>query len=492
MKNKPEQQVAASSDNDNQTLIDAVTRQAEQFGQILAKSILNRTASDPEAVENDKSALAGTLISTILSTLLKAEMDAHLGYSKYQHTKPESGAEVDAHDQDSQDEYPDKQEAGGNSSPSPTSSESLADDSEEKRQKRNYRNGSYKRNVKTSKGKLSVDFPRDRNGTFNSIVLPKGKNSIFDIEDKILSMAALGNSTREIANIVQTFTDVEVSHEYVHNVVENYKDRVSEWKNTSLEGRLFPFIFLDCTYIPVRTASGRSAKRPLYVVLGIDSTGHKELIDFEIIGETETLTGWQTILMNLHDKRKLKHMMFVCSDGVVGLNKVIKGIYPDAIHQRCIVHLVRNSVEFVTSKQLSAWCKDFRAVYSAPDLAAAEEALSALSEKWRDKAPLAVNFVKTRFEACIQQLFSYPPAIRQVVYTTNAIESVNSSLKEVINKGCFKDAGSVMSVLHLRYEKVLKKRWSRTVHNWPLILSDLLKYEKTKVLMSKHAGVATL
>ena len=166
MNNKPKQQVAASSDSDNQTLIDEVTRQAEQFGQLLAESILNRTASDPEAVENDKSALAGTLISTILSTLLKAEMDAHLGYSKYQHTKPESGAEVDAHDQDSQDEYPDKQEAGGNSSPSPTSSESLADDSEEKRQKRNYRNGSYKRNVKTSKGKLSVDFPRDRNGTF--------------------------------------------------------------------------------------------------------------------------------------------------------------------------------------------------------------------------------------------------------------------------------------------------------------------------------------
>lgn len=469
MKNKPKQQAAASSDSNNQTLIDEVTRQAEQFGQILAKSILNRTASAPETVENDKSALAGTLISTIFSTLLKAEMDANLGHSKDQHTKPESDAEVDAHDQDSQDEYPDKQEAGGNSSPSPTSSESLADDSEEKRQKRNY-----------------------CNGTFNPIVLPKGKNSIFDIEDKILSMAALGNSTREIANIVQTFTDVEVSHKYVHNVVENYKARVSEWKNTSLEGRLFPFIFLDCTYIPVRTASGRSAKRPLYVVLGIDSTGHKELIDFEIIRKTETLTGWQTILMNLHDKRKLKHMMFVCSDGVVGLNKVIKGIYPDAIHQRCIVHLVRNSVEFVTSKQRAAWCKDFKAVYSAPDLAAAEEALSTLSEKWKDKAPLAVNFVKTRFEACIQPLFSYPPAIRQVVYTTNAIESVNSSLKEVINKGCFKDAGCVMSVLHLRYEKVLKKRWSRTVNNWPLILSDLQKYENTKVLMSKPSGLVTL
>lgn len=428
--------------------------------------------------------IQGTIANTIQS-IVQAEMDTHIGFAKYEHAKSESGDASFGDLPSSQSVLSSGSGEDGNGSPCQSPEASSARKSGNKQ---NYRNGSYARTVKTNVGKVQVQFPRDRAGTFDSFVLPKGNNDITNMQDKILTLAAHGSSTREVSEIIKTMLGVDVSHEYVHSVVEGFTSRVKEWKERSLNGKFYPFLFLDCIYFVVRNLAGVAEKRPLYVILGINQDGHKEVVDFEFIGSSESVRGWEFMLDRLQ-KRGLQDPLFMSSDGVVGLGKLIRAMFPTAIHQRCVVHFVRNTRDLVPSSRRAEWMKDLKAVYSAPDLPSSQEALVKLIDKWQGLARLAVNKVKQEYSTIIAPLFELPYAVRKVVYTTNAIEAVNSSLREVANKGCFKDAGSIESLLLLRIERVLSKRWSRQVPNWTKVLQGLLEYDKTKAIVSKHTGL---
>ncbi len=374
--------------------------------------------------------LGTAVLSKLLTMLMCAEMDAFLGYERYVHTTSGQASE------------------------------------------RNYRNGFYWREVITNNGPLKVAYPRDRLGKFASVILPKGVRDISHLQDKLLELAALGSSTRKMSIIVRSLLGVQVSHEYVHRVLERFVQQVRLWQQSNLSGRSFPFLFLDCTFVPIRDAANTAIKRPLYVVMGIDDTGHKAILDFDFLGNKETLDGWKQMLNRLC-ARGLTAPYFVCSDGVVGLNKVIASFFPQAHHQRCIVHLVRNSLDYITNQQRAAWCQDLKAVYRAADEDSAREALASLEHKWQGTATPAVTLIKMRFNSTILPLLSLPPHIRQVVYTTNAIEAVNSSLQNVLPQGSFKSTGSVLSMLYLRVCKVLEPRWLTPEPDWELIATEL-------------------
>lgn len=456
----------------------------DTLSQAIAKHLMEMKSAgeDPRASIND---FFSSLIARTVESILQAEMDAHIGFRRYQHSDSESEAVSDG-DPSSQSVQSTGSVDADNGSPCQSTAEASSE--QKAGRKRNYRNGSYPRTIKTAEGELHINFPRDREGSFESIILPKGCKDITGMQDKILTLAALGSSTREVAEIIKALLKVEVSHEYVHSVIEGYVSRVKDWKMRSLKDQHFPFLFMDCIYLPVRNAAGVAEQRPLYVILGIDQDGHKDILDFEIIGNNESVRGWEFMLDRLV-KRGLKDPLFMCSDGIVGLGKLCKALFPSAIHQRCIVHFVRNLRDLVPSKDRPDFIKDFKAVYNAADLQSSQEALKAFVDKWQDKARLATNKVKQEYGTIIAPLFDLPFAVRKVVYTTNAIEAVNSSLRKVINKGCFKDTGSIEALLLLRIERVLSKRWSRQIANWPRVLQGLLECEKTKAIVSKHTGL---
>jgi len=333
----------------------------------------------------------------------------------------------------------------------------------------NSRNGSSKKTIQSEDGELELSIPRDRNGSFEPILVPKHQRRIAGLDEKILALYARGNSTRDIsAQLEELYGGAKISAAVISDVIESVSEDAKAWQSRPLD-EVYPIVYLDALYVNIKV-SGRVSKRAVYVVLGIDREGDKQLLGLWVgEAETEGAKFWLKVLTDLKN-RGLKDILIACCDGLKGFPQAIEALYPYTQVQLCIVHLMRNCMKYVPWKDRKAVAADLKPIYQAATLAESEAALDAFAAKW-DEAYPAVSQVWIRHWENVIPIFDYPMEIRRVIYTTNAIESVNRSLRKVIKtKAVFPSEDAVFRLMYLAMNNISKK-WNRPIKNWRAALS---------------------
>ena len=334
---------------------------------------------------------------------------------------------------------------------------------------KNSRNGSSKKTVQSEDGELELSIPRDRNGSFEPILVPKHQRRLAGLDEKILALYARGMSTRDIsAQLKELYGGATISASVISEVIDTVSEDVKAWQARPLE-EIYPIVYLDALYVNIKV-SGRVSKRAVYVVLGIDREGEKQLLGLWIgEAEAEGAKFWLKVLTDLKN-RGLKDILIACCDGLKGFPQAIEAVYPQTQVQLCIVHLMRNCMKYVPWKDRKAVAKDLKPIYQAATLAESEAALDAFAEKW-DEAYPAISQIWIRHWENVIPIFDYPMEIRRVIYTTNAIESLNRSLRKVIKtKAVFPDEAAVCRLMYLAMNNIAKK-WNRPIKDWRAALS---------------------
>lgn len=345
---------------------------------------------------------------------------------------------------------------------------------------KNRRNGYGTKTLKTTHGEVEIEVPRDRDGTFEPQIVPKRKKDVSEIENKVLAMYARGMSQRDISSTIEDIYGFSVSHEMISDITDAVLPDLEEWRNRTLK-KCYAFIFVDCLYVTLR--SGYEAKEyAVYVILGIDLNGHKEILGLWL-SESESKNYWMQVFDELK-LRGVEDVFFISMDGVSGLEDGAKAIFPNVIVQRCIVHLIRNSIKYVPTKDYKKFTQDLKKIYSAPNLKAAQNSFDNFCRTW-EQYPGAVDVWKRNFKY-VEQLFDHGSSVRKVMYTTNAIEAINSSFRKVTKKGAFPNENSLFKLLYLRC-KELEKKWSdSTIQNWSMVLNQLMIKEQFKARIEKY------
>ena len=328
---------------------------------------------------------------------------------------------------------------------------------------RNSRNGYSYKTVQSEHGEMPLAIPRDRTGEFEPILVPKHQRRLAGLDEKILALYARGMSTRDISAQLDELYGVEISAALISDVTDAVSEEVKAWQSRPLD-ELYPILYLDALYVNIKV-SGRVSKRAVYVVLGITREGAKVLLGLWIgDAETEGAKFWLKVLTDLKN-RGLKDILIACCDGLKGFPQAIEAVYPHTQVQLCIVHLIRNCLRYVPWKDSKAITADLKPIYQAATLEEAEAALDAFAAKWDEHYP-AVSQIWIRHWENIIPIFDYPMEIRKVIYTTNAIESVNRSLRKVIKtKAVFPDEASVFKLMYLAMNNI-SKRWNRPIKTW--------------------------
>jgi putative transposase len=331
----------------------------------------------------------------------------------------------------------------------------------------NSRNGSYKKKLKGDFGEMDVAVPRDRNGSFEPIIVPKGESRFKGFDDKIISMYARGMTTRDIQSHLEEIYGVEVSPTLISQVTEAVTEEVRLWQNRPLED-VYPIVYLDAVRIKVKH-NGQIIKKAVYLAIAVTLAGVKEVLGMWA-AETEGAKFWLNILTELRN-RGVKDILIACVDGLKGFPEAIEAVYPDTQVQLCIVHLVRNSLNFVSWKQRKEMADDLKEVYSAVTVEQAETNLASFGEKWDETHPRVSQSWRNNWQRIIPY-FSYPPEIRRVIYTTNTIESLNMSLRKVTkNRGSFPNDEAMFKLLYLALNNIAK-RWTMPIKNWKSALNQ--------------------
>ena len=343
--------------------------------------------------------------------------------------------------------------------------------SHEEKKDDNRRNGKgATKTLKTTDGEYDVTMPRDRDGSFEPILVPKRKRIIEDLSEQITLLYAKGNSIRDIKDILKGIYGTRINEEFISEATSMVSEEVREWKKRPLKS-IYTIIYMDCLYTSIRE-EGKSKKEAVYVALGIDITGKKEIIGFWE-GESESSSFWYGVLEEIKE-RGVKDILFLCTDGVTGFKEILEQAYPKTIHQRCIVHIIRNMTPCVPKKEMKGLCEDLKYIYKVNTIEEAEAGIQSFKEKYKNNRIL-IKKLENNKESMLN-LYNYSENIRKLIYTTNAIESVNSSLRKVTNgKGCFVSKEALEKVLYLRV-KELSKKWNRsTKSNWAMILNELIE-----------------
>lgn len=335
------------------------------------------------------------------------------------------------------------------------------------KQTENRRNGYITKNVKTSMGEITVDVPRDRDGSFEPYIIPKRTKDISDIDKKVLSMYAKGMSQRDISSTIEDIYGFKISHETISQITDCVLEELNEWQSRPLK-KCYPFVFVDCMYVTMRYEY-ESKESAVYTILGYDIDGHKDILGIWL-NETESKHSWMQIFDEIKT-RGVEDIFFISMDGVSGLEDGAKEIFKGVIVQRCIVHLIRNSLKYVPSKDYKKFTANLKLIYSAPNLKTAQSEFEKFKTTWA-KYSGAVDVWKRNFKH-IEQLFDYPSAIRKIMYTTNAIESVNSSFRKVTKKGAFPNENALFKLLYLRVTELYKKWEDSTIQNWSMVRNQL-------------------
>jgi putative transposase len=310
--------------------------------------------------------------------------------------------------------------------------------------------------------------PRDRDGTFEPQLIRKGQRRLPGFDEKVIALYARGMTTREIQGHLKDLYQVEVSPALISVVTDAVLEDVRAWQSRPLEA-VYPIVYLDAIHVKMR-ASGHIQTQAVYVALALTLEGEKELLGLWV-GEAEGAKFWLGVLSELKN-RGLEDMLIAAIDGLKGFPEAIESVYPKTQVQLCIVHLVRGSLRYVSWKERKAVGRDLRAIYRAPTLEAAEHALEAFEAKWDARFPMISRKWRSNWTN-LTPFFDYPPEIRKVMYTTNAIESINAQLRKVTKKrGAFPTPDAVRKVLYLAMLKA-SERWTRPVQDWPAALNHL-------------------
>lgn len=329
------------------------------------------------------------------------------------------------------------------------------------RRARNSRNGSSKKTVITEQGKLPVDIPRDRYSTFEPLLVPKGRRRIEGLDEKVIALYARGNSTRDIQAQMEALYGVELSPTLIAQITDAVSDEVRQWQSRPLE-RVYPIVYLDAIHVKVRQ-EGRVSSHAIYVVLGVTLEGIKDVLGLWI-SANEGAKFWLKVLTDLKN-RGVDDIVIACVDGLKGFPEAIEAVFPKTQVQLCIVHLIRNSLKFVHWQQRKAVADALKPIYRAATVEAAEDALTAFAETWDATYP-NISAIWLRHWEHVIPFFSYPEDIRRVIYTTNAIESLNRSLRKVLKtKGALPSPESVFKLLYLALRNISQK-WTRPIANW--------------------------
>ena len=331
----------------------------------------------------------------------------------------------------------------------------------------NRRNGYISKNVKTSMGEMNIDVPRDRDGSFEPQIIPKRTKDVSDIDKKVLSMYAKGMSQRDISTTIEDIYGFKISHETISQITDCVLEELNEWQSRPLK-KCYPFVFVDCMYVTMRY-DYESKENAVYTILGYDIDGHKDVLGIWL-NETESKHSWMQIFDEIKT-RGVEDIFFISMDGVSGLEEGAKEIFKGVVVQRCIVHLIRNSLKYVPSKDYKKFTANLKLVYSAPNLKTAQSEFEKFKTTW-SKYSGAVDVWQRNFKH-VEQLFDYPSAIRKIMYTTNAIESVNSSFRKVTKKGAFPNENALLKLLYLRVTELYKKWEDSTIQNWSLVRNQL-------------------
>ena len=381
---------------------------------------------DIETAEDIQDALKDLLGGTI-KEMMEAEMDDHLGYQK--------------------------------------SERSDSDD---------YCNGYKSKRVNSSYGSMDIDVPQDRKSTFEPQIVKKRQKDISDIDQKIISMYAKGMTIRQISETIEDIYGFETSEGFISDVTDKSMPQIEDWQNRPLD-EVYPILYIDAIHYSVRD-NGVIRKLAAYVILGINTEGKKEVLSITV-GDNESSKYWLSVLNELKN-RGVKDILIICADGLSGIKEAIAAAFPKTQYQRCIVHQVRNTLKYVPDKDRKAFASDLKTIYHASDEEKARLALDRVTEKWTAKYP---NFMKRWYDNwdAITPIFKFSPDVRKVIYTTNAIESLNSTYRKLNRqRSVFPSDTALLKALYLATFEATKK-WTMSIRNWGQVYGELsIMYER--------------
>lgn len=333
----------------------------------------------------------------------------------------------------------------------------------------NSRNGKSSKKVRSVHGEIDLDIPRDRSGSFEPKLIKKGEKQLNGFDDRIISLYARGMTTRDIQAHFEESYGVEVSPTFISQVTNEVMDEVKQWQQRPLDA-LYPVVYLDCLVVRSRD-SGAVQNKSVYLALGINTDGEKELLGLWM-AQTEGAKFWLSVMNELKN-RGVQDIFIACCDGLKGFPEAIEAVYPKTQVQLCIVHQIRHSLRYVNWKQRKVIAADLKRVYGAATLAEAELALAEFAEKWDDQHP-TISLSWRNNWARLSVFFDYPPEIRKVIYTTNAIESLNASLRKITKtRRSFPTDDSVMKILYLALHQISKK-WTMPIRDWKAAMSQFM------------------
>ena len=360
--------------------------------------------------------------------MLRAEMDEHLGYPKHQS----------------------REKASGNS-----------------------RNGYSSKVLKTNIGNIPLDVPRDRESSFDPVLVPKHQRMSARIEQAIITLYSRGMTTRDIEATIREMYGVELSEGTVSNITNTIVENIKQWQQRPLESVYF-VVWMDGIVIKVRN-NGKVQGKTIYLVIGLKQDGLKEVLGMWI-SETESASFWMNVLTDLK-ARGVEDILIACTDNLAGIRQAINAVYPDTVSQLCVVHQIRNSARYVSWKERKQFMADLRLVYGAINKEAAHDALEDFAVKWGSKYAYAIKSWRDNWEA-LTAYFEYPMEIRRIIYTTNTIESLNSSVRKYTKtKTVFPDDQSALKAVYLAINNIQQK-WTTAIRDWGMIVNQfIIKFE---------------
>jgi len=360
-----------------------------------------------------------SMAGSLLDELLEGERDEHLGYSKHDYANKKTD---------------------------------------------NSRNGFSSKNVKSTYGDVELNIPRDRKGEFEPQLVRKYQTDITGIEDKIISMYAKGMTVRDIQSHIEEIYGGEISAQTISNITDKVLPHVEEWRNRQLQ-EVYAITYIDGIRYKVRS-NGTVKDKTVYGMIGIDLDGNKDVLGLWI-AETENAKYWLTVMTEIRN-RGVKDILIITSDDLPGIREAITSVYPGIAYQGCVVHVIRNSMKYVSWKDMKAFSKDMKSIYQSSTEESALQALEELKKKWGATYALAVNVWER-----IRTMYRFTEEIRTLIYTTNAMESFNRQLRKVTkNRSLFPDDTSALKLLYLATQEVLKK-WTIRTRDWSKILAQL-------------------
>ncbi|MBQ3615444.1 MAG: IS256 family transposase [Anaerotignum sp.] len=380
---------------------------------------------DIETADDIQEALKDLLGGTIKS-MMEAEMDDHLGYESYKRSDNE-----------------------------------------------NYRNGTKPKNVRSNYGEFRIDVPQDRQSSFEPKVVKKRQKDISGIDQQIISLYARGLTTRQISEQIEEIYGFECSEGFISDVTDKILQDIDDWQNRPLDD-IYPVLFIDAVHFSVRE-DNRIRKLAAYVILGLTLDGHKDVISLQI-GENESSKYWLSVLNDLKN-RGVKDIMVICADGLTGIKEAITAAFPETEYQRCIVHQVRNTLRYVSYKDMKAYAADLKTIYLASNEAAGYENMERVRDKWEKKYPNSMKSWEQNWDV-LSPIFKFSSEVRKVIYTTNAIESLNSTYKKLNRqRSVFPSDKALLKALYLSTLQATKK-WGQPLRNWGKVYGEFaIMYE---------------